>query len=365
MGRVGRTFVVTLFVVFVSARGGSQESRTISPQTPTPSAGSVHEHVTVERIVVAGRVIDRFANAIPGLASGDFRLRVDGKETAIETVDWIPPREPQRADAGRSSRARGENESARRAEVYGPAADASAPRTIVMLFQWEIAGQKDTGFVRMMRQAKRMVEASTPDDRIAVLAFGSSLRLLQDFTNDHAALGDAIEAVRNWNYRGRPAAPGPTLAGAIAACGARNSIQKAIVCAGTALQTLPGSKTLLFYGWTIRSSRARHADYPEMIEAIGRARTSVFVLDVSDGYHTLAAGLKQLAADTGGLYNGGCVYEMAYCADLATAKTQRAMGGGTYEIVFRDPTNTRGWHEVEVRLATGKGIPVFARWYRL
>jgi VWFA-related protein len=315
-------------------------------------------------------VIDRFANAIPGLAASDFRLRVDGRETAIETVDWIPSQvqDAQGSKLIATGRDTADQDSARRkAEIAGPAAETTAPRTLVMLFQWEIAGQKDTGFVRMMRQAKRMVESSTPEDRIAVLAFGSSLRLLQDFTNDHAALRDAIEAVRSWNYHGHPAAAGPTLAGAIADCGSRNSIQKAIVCAGSALQTLPGSKTLLFFGWTIaRASRAtRYIDYPAMIEAISKARTSVFVLDVSDGHHSLELGLKQLAADTGGLYNGGCLYEMMYCADLATAKTQRAVGGGTYEIVFRDPTTTRGWHEVEVQLTTGKGIAVFARWYRI
>ena len=101
-----------------------------------------------------------------------------------------------------------------------------------------------------------------------------------------------------------------------------------------------------------------------MIEAISKARTSVFVLDVSGGHHWLEPSLELLAADTGGLFNGGCMYEMMYCAHLARLKTQRAIEGGTYEIVFRDPAKTRGWHEVEVKLIGRDGIAVFQQWYR-
>ena len=243
----------------------------------------------------------------------------------------------------------------------------SAPsRTIVMLFQWEIAGQKDTGFVRMMRQAERLVDSSDPEDRIAVLGYGSSLRLLQDFTTDHVALRDAIEAVRSPSFRGPAAsANGPALSGTIAGCRSTGSIQKAIVCVGESLQALPGPKTLLFFGWTIGSRRGHErVDYPRLIEAIGKAQTSVWVLDVSDGKHTLADGLVRLAFDTGGLYNGGCIYETMYCADLIRLKVHRAVEGGTYELVFRNPAVVRGWHQIEVDLVGRPGTPLFHRWYR-
>jgi VWFA-related protein len=345
---------VPLFAVIASAR---------AEQDRAQSSGAVREEVRVERVVVPGRVIDRFANPISGLSAGDFRVTVDGKEISIDAVDWISGEATPAAGLGGTKV--GAEESRAIAENAGPPAGASGPRTLIMLFQWEIAGQKDTGFLRMMRQAERMIEATTPGDRTAVLGFGSSLRVLQDLTNDHAALKTAVRAIRSLNHAGVPAA-GASLAGPVGKCGSKDSIQKAIVCISSALQTLPGPKTLLFFGWTIGrpSLYNRYVDYPLLVEAISKARTSVFVLDVSDGHHTLAPGLKQLAADTGGLYNGGCIYEMMYCADLATAKTQRAIDGGTYEIVFRDPTSGRGWHEIEVHLKRGNGIAIFARWYR-
>jgi VWFA-related protein len=319
------------------------------------------ERVTVERVVITGRVIDRFANPIPGLVATDFRLRVDGRETPIEAIEWIPAQAPQEPNLLLWKN----SEHGRRIAPSRPGLPAAPSRTIVMLFQWEIAGQKDTGFVRMMRQAERFVSSADPEDRFAVLGYGSSLRLLQDFTTDHAALRGAIESIRSLSFRGPTVSGGPELASTVEACKSTGSIQKAITCIGNSLQALPGPKTMLFFGWTIGMRRGPdYVEYPEMIEAVVKAQTSVFVLDVSGGRHTLAEGIARLASETGGLYNGGCVYEMIYCADLATLKTHRAVEGGTYELVFRDPAVERGWHQVDVELVGRSGTPLFHRWYR-
>jgi hypothetical protein len=102
-----------------------------------------------------------------------------------------------------------------------------------------------------------------------------------------------------------------------------------------------------------------------VVDALGKSRTSVFVLDVSDGYHWLEGGLKQVAYDTGGLYNADCILATAACADFIRKKTQRVIAEGGYELVFRDPTGRPGWHEVEVELRRGNDIAIFQRWYRL
>jgi hypothetical protein len=338
-------------------------------EKPVTEKARIQERVTVDRVVISGRVIDRFANPISGLVAGDFRLRVDERDATIESVEWIPPRprsEQSPVVAKTEVEALESDFASKGSAPAGQPTLATPFRTIIMLFQWEIAGQKDTGFVRMMRQAERLVESSDAEDRIAVFGFGSSLKLLQDLTTDHAALLDAIEAVRSWKLRSRPAsASGPTLSTAVADCQQAASIQKAIVCIGKSLQTLPGPKTLLFFGWTIASRRnPPRVEYREMVEAIGKAQTSVWVLDVSDGKHTLASGLARLALDTGGLYNGGCIYETMYCADLIRLKVHRAVEGGVYELVFRDPAFTPGWHQVDITLTGRGGTALFPRWYR-
>src|ERR1700693_734411 len=128
-----------------------------------PEKGKVQERVTVDRVVVTGRVIDRFANPIPGLTAGDFRLRVNGRGAAIETVEWIPGRRQPEEKPVPAETPSGNTEKA---------ALGAPPRLTVMLFQWEIAGQKDVGFVRMMRQAKRVGDYSGTRGRDAGFGFG-------------------------------------------------------------------------------------------------------------------------------------------------------------------------------------------------
>ena len=316
---------------------------------------NVQERVTVDRVIITGRVIDRFANQISGLTAGDFRLRVDGRETPIESVDWIAGgrlSEEKPAPPGGASRA----------EVEAP--PPLPPRLTVLLFQWEIAGQKDVGFVRMMRQAKRYLDSLGADERIAVLGYGSGLRLLQDFTTNHAAVVEAIKNIRSPAWKGRAeGAGGPTLSAAINECGRTDSIERALLCIGTSLEELSGPKTMLFFGWTAATTKETWRDeYPAILEAIGKAEVSVSVLDISDGRRVttkpvLPGSLQDLAYDSGGLYN-----ETYDFPDLARRRVERSVEG-YYEVVFRDPTVRRGMHEVEIELVGRAGTPLFHHWY--
>jgi VWFA-related protein len=316
---------------------------------------SVQERVTVNRVIVTGRVLDRLGNPILGLTAGDFRLRVDGRETPIETVEWIA--------GGRLP-----EEKSVPPEVPAAAAEPAPPlppHLTVLLFQWEIAGQKDVGFVRMMRQAKRFLDSTAPGERIAVLGYGSNLRLLQDFTADRKAVEEAIRNIRSSGWKGRiERSGGPALSDALEGCGRTDSIEKALLCIGTALGELRGPKTMLFFGWTAATTKETWRDeYPAILEAIGRAETSVSVLDISDGRRVttkpvLPQSLKDLASDTGGLYN-----ETYDFPDLARRRVERSLEG-YYEIVFRDLAIRRGLHEVQIELVVRAGTPLFHRWYQ-
>jgi len=322
-------------------------------ESPAPTPTPYQELVKVERVVITGRVIDRFGNVIPNLGVNDFRLRVDGLETPVESVEWMPSGEETRPETVPVVVARGRISSKETARIAPP------DRLIVMLFQWEIAGQKDIGFVRVMQQAIKMARSTDPSDRIAIFAFGSSLRLLQDFTTDREATVDSIKKVRTVGLR-RPADPGgPELMSAFERCGSVDSIETTFVCIGKSLQQYPGSKTLLFYGWTIRTWRgSEYANYPRMLEAITRADTSMFALDVSDGEHKLANGISWLARETGGFWSP--THEFP---DLARIRVQRTLKG-TYEIVFKAPVLLHGWHEVDIDVVGGVGTPLFKRWYQ-
>src|SRR5215831_11671320 len=182
----------------------------------------VQEKVVVSRVVITGHVIDKFANPITSLGINDFRLVVDGQDTPIESVEWVPqtkvseevpmaisPTEPVQPEK--------------------PVPATVFRRLTVLLFQWEIAGQKDVGFVRMMREAERLVDSADPHDWFAVFGFGSSLRLIHDFTTNHESVKNAILKIRNTGWRGvRQETDGPTLAAQADACGRSDSIEAAL-----------------------------------------------------------------------------------------------------------------------------------------
>ncbi len=341
----------------------------------------VQERVTVERIILRGDVVDRFARPIPGLGMSDFRLRVDGQETPIESVDWYPGRPPRKPTAaptaGKGVRASPATAApARPDQAAAPSPETEAapreqepePQLYVLLFQWEIAAQKDVGFMRMVRQALQFSDSRSPQDRIAVLGFGSSLRVLQDFTRDRAAVRRGILDVRSASHSGTADADaGATMAEYATACGRADSIEQAFICIGNALRPIPGPKTLLFFGWTLQTHRfSLRENYPSMLQAIESAHTTVYALDVSDGSHALAAGLKRLAVDTGGTYQ-----ETFDFPDLARRRVEVTVDGGYYEIVFRNPSTQRGWHGVQVELTaaseattSGRGQPNFPRWFQ-
>lgn len=350
----------TILGVLLALSLSSQQTLPAGQKGPTEPKGQVQERVAVERVILKGRVLDRFAKPVPGLGVSDFRLLVDGLETPIESVDWNPGRPTPRHAAEAAT-----------ADAAAPAAGGSLPEAtgegapepqlFVMLFQWEIAGQKDVGFMRMVRQALEFADSRAPQDRIAVLGFGASLRVLQDFTRDRAAVRRAILEVRSANLSG-PGDAGPSLAKDAALCGRSDSIEDAFVCIGSSLRPIPGPKTLLFFGWTLESHPfSMRIHYPSIIEAIAAAHTTVFALDVSDGSHRLAAGLKQLAVDTGGTYQ-----ETFDFPSFARERVETALEG-SYELVFRNPATERGWHGVEVTLADDsgrRGHAVFPRWFR-
>ena len=85
------------------------------------------------------------------------------------------------------------------------------------------------------------------------------------------------------------------------------------------------------------------ADYDEAAAALLASRTTVFSLDVTNAdSHTLEAGLKKVARDTGGFY--------ARTHDFPTSvmkRLKRALSGH-YVLVFERPNVPRGTHRVQV-----------------
>lgn len=279
--------------ILAVAAAGAQE-------TPTPFGTTVE----VRRIVTEVRVVDYDGSPVLGLGPDDFKVKVDGDLAEVESVLWIP------------STAEAVDAEAARVEVGAIEDRPPRPpegRLIVVLFQVDYAPRpsRTVGLVRMARRASEFVADLGPGDKVAVLVFSSHLQLRADFTDDHETVAEMVRA--HEVLHGKIKSPGPadpSLAAHLDREEAKDaaSMDQALELIGEALQQIPGTKSLVLFGYALGTMSAGHRitiddGYREAMEALSEGRTSVFSLDVTDAdWHSLEIGLRAVAEDTGGFY---------------------------------------------------------------
>ncbi len=324
-------------------------ARAIAQQpVPTP----VQESVTVHRVEITLHVTDRSGAPVQGMEPREFSVFVDGKHVDTESVEWV------------SSAGDGTIVPTQEVRLSEPAV-ALAPtpyssRLMVMVFQREIAGQKEEGLMRMKRQALDFVDTLKPDDQVAILAMGARLWLRLDFTADRRAIRKAIgDATRAEDIVRVSDPPEPSIAARLAAEDEERatSIEKAFLAIGRALKPLPGSKAVLFFGYAVgrwnalapagsgdyhQGNMIYPEEYERAREALSAAQAPVFTLDVSSGSHQLEEGLKKLSFETGGFYVPTHQFPDWAMQSVAAAIT------GHYVLVIAKPALPPGRHKIEI-----------------
>jgi VWFA-related protein len=335
-------------VVFVLA--GTLTSVPASAQVPP-----VAERVDVARVVVDVHVLDDAGRPIMGLSSADVRLRVDGKPVPIEAFRWTTT-----AIIDRQA-----NVPAAPVEAAGTTREPALPsgRLIVLFFQKDLEPSRLEGLAGMLRRAQTFVDGLRPDDWVAVLSFEHHLDVRMDFTRDRAAARDMLarQLLFASSPAPAPAVDGPTLvAGFDDAAGRRAaSMEQALLVMARALDRVPGSKSVVLFGHgfgriligDMRSAIVGvDAEYREAARLLARARVTVYALDVTQAdSHTLATGLEQVAADTGGFYLQTHEFPGLALTRLGDALT------GRYELSFEKPALPPGEHSIRIELVGRKG----------
>lgn len=304
------------------------------------------ERVDVERVLLDARVLDGLGEPRRDLKPTDFRLKVDGRLVPVESVHWIDGGTPY-----------AEGLSPEHASAVG-APQVPPGRLIVFFFQKDLEPSRTPGLMRMIHEASRMLDTLHPGDLVSVVSFDSHLKLWTDFTGDRETLRRAIK--HSVLFEDRPPeiieGPFPSLAAAFDPTAAvrAGTTEKGLLVLAKALRALPGTKTLAFFGWgmgRLTSLGVRmEADYGPAAAALLDARTTVFSLDVTEAdYHSLEAGLQQVAHDTGGFY--------ARTHDFSSSAMKRLRFAlmGHYVLVFERPPLPRGAHRVEVDLVGTSG----------
>lgn len=274
---------------------------TVSAQhTPTPF-GTV---VEVSRIVTEVRVVDFGGEPVLGLGPDDFRVEIDGEPAEVRSVLWIPAS----GDAAATQRTPNLGDTRGREAELPPEG-----RTIVVVFQIDLGlrASRTKGIVRMAPRAAEFVRQLGPGDRVALLTFYSHLRLHADFTDDHQSMAEMLTPTNILSSGGDSPRPSPPLLSDVLdpeAAKKAADLSRGLELLGQALQSMPGPKSLVLFGYGLGTMNAGHRitiddGYHRAMTALSSSRTSVFSLDLTDAdYHSLELGLRAVSEDTGGFY---------------------------------------------------------------
>lgn len=319
----------------------------LSAGVASPQEPRFRERVDVSRVLLDVRVVNGHGDPLRDLEVADFHVRVDGRDVPVESARWVSGTAPY-AEGLTPDQA---------AEAHAPAAPAG--RRLVFLFQKDLSAPSYiAGFLRMRREARRLLDSLPPQDEVAILSFDSHLKLWTDFTSDRALLHKALD--RSVIFEREPPLDPDPEPGSLAAHFDRGAAKDAatletgLLVLAKGLQPLPGAKSVALFGaWmgSFGSSGVQLSpDYPEARRALVAARATVFSLDVTDAdAHTLEVGLQQVAEDTGGFY-----VRTRNFPTLAMDRLERAIAG-YYSLSFEKPALPAGNHTVSISLTRRKG----------
>jgi VWFA-related protein len=298
------------------------------------------ERVEVTRLLLDARVLDDRGQPVRDLTADDFIVTVGGKVARVESAVWVGA-EANPAPVGADIR-------------VGPADEG---RLIVFVFQKSLEPTRIAGFMRMLIEARGVLDTLSPRDRVAVLSFDSRLQVWVDFTNDYARVRRIFEDGILFERAGSvQESDRVSLVRRLTPDTARRTytIERALWRIGDALADVPGAKSIVLVGHGFGrfglSGVTMENEYEPMREALQQARASVFSLDVTTAdYHSLEAGLQLVAEHTGGFFARTHLFASRAVRTLLGALA------GHYTLFVELPALREGSHGSDIKLAKRKG----------
>jgi VWFA-related protein len=321
-------------------------------------SAQIQEQITVERILVDTRVTDDRGNPITGLKAADFKVRVDGKPANVESAEWIPETAVARELASIDSAIADVNTTLDQPAPHG--------RLLIFFYQTDFARNSSRigGQMQTVVNADDWLDWLDSEDRVAVFSFDSHLKFRLDFTNNKDHIKDAMsQALLTNEPPDVRIVPMPALAKRLN----KNEMLKAatpeaaLIILANALRPIPGPKSIILFGWGLGrltpTGVIMESKYVPARQALEAARASVFSIDFTQAdFHSLEAGLGQVAGDTGGFYA-----KTYHFPKIAVDRLQKTLAGH-YELEVRKPeTKVRGTHIIEVDVPSQRRATVLAR----
>ena len=237
------------------------------PTPPPPQAASPAEPQPVvvikkesKLVLVDSVVTDKKGNYVRDLAQNDFKIFEDNKEQPVSTFS---------TGADAATQANGQR------------------RYLILFFDNSTMAAPDQ--IQARSAATKFIAANAGPDRLmAVVDFGGSLRIVQNFTANADVLRAAVSGVKSSSVD--PNAPGPdvpitvastglsSLGNAEADFGAR-SMLLAVRSLAKNLRTIPGRKMVVLFSGGFPLTQENQSELTATIDACNKSNVAVYALD--------------------------------------------------------------------------------------
>src|SRR6266446_2033258 len=230
-----------------------------------PTAAGADEpgviHVETREVLVDAVVTDRKGNYIRDLAQKDFKVWEDGKEQAVSSFSF-------EESAGSTN---------------------PKPHYMVLFFDNSTMNMGDQAQARMA--AAKFIDANAGPNRLmAIVDFGGSVHISQNFTADAARLKQVVTSLKGSVVSPNPdpavtvaslGAPsiGPSLSNAEADFGVR-SVLLALRTLAKSLSTVPGRKTLVMLTAGFPMTPEYQSELTAVINTCNKSNVAIYPIDV-------------------------------------------------------------------------------------
>lgn len=222
--------------------------------TPAPAAQSTPIIRTEKRLVLVDTVVtDKKGNYVRDLTAKDFRVWDDNKEQAIESFS---------SEADPSS--------------------SNAQNHYLILF-FDNSTMKFGDQMQARQAAIKFLDANAgPKRLVAIVNFGGSLQLAQNFTDDKERLKQVVNGVKFSSVSPNPqmaSLGAPALGAAAADFGARD-VLLAIRSLAKSLSSIPGRKTLVFLSAGFPLDSELRSELTAVIDVCNKANVAIYPIDI-------------------------------------------------------------------------------------
>ena len=250
-----------------------------APPAPPSSSGAVFK--SESRLVLVDAVVtDKKGAYIHDLTAKDFKVFEDNKEQEIKSFAF-------QAD---------------------PASPLSNRKRYVVLF-FDYSTMQLSDQVAARQAAAKFIDNNSGNNRyMAVVNFGGSLQIAQNFTNDAEKLKKVVTGLKIASVStASPGDGGPNLGQAEMDFGVRDSIL-ALRSLAKSLGSVPGRKTLVLFTSGFPVDPEYFSEVTAAIDACNKANVAIYPIDVRG----LVAGLSPYFGPTLGTADGYSIVKAAY-----------------------------------------------------